>query len=562
MISVRFALITLHLFGLIQVVSPATAQLLDFCPLIDARIVADDGQFLGRITTDTVANDSLVNPFGPHGSQVSSVSIFNQLGTYGNARNTISPFHPTSFQPPRIRRNGQTLARLTINTSFNDRVDPNGLVAWLRSGQPAMCFTPPTPTRTNTAEPTPTETPVPTDTAVPPTATQAPPTTTPTPTVTATPTDTATITPTPTNTGTPTDTRTPTPTPTLGPCFGDCNFDGRIGINDLILAVSIALGRQGIERCDNLDIDNSGNITISELIRAVRGALRGCLPLNTRTPTRPTSTPLPSDTPTPIPTQTNTSEPTATITPRGDCPGANAKSTTFRELIELSQEEIELTALAIALDVSDDRQRHGVALSLSACAQQPPGEVTFRLGGAAADNMETVAINSQCGELADVGTSFVYTLPPGSYPLTASVSGVGTVTGGTLTIGDTPLETIDTHNILSPISLIAGESEIPDLRASAMIERECSALRLDYTFVVSGLEAGITYQVRTRIDGEIDRLSPIFEAGSVSAPSTNTFFAVYQDLPIGENTVSVFIDQMNGGPALYNRASKVDVLLR
>jgi hypothetical protein len=129
------------------------AQVEDFCDLLDTRIVADDGQFIGRITPDTVAIDSLVNPFGDHGSEFSQVSILNPFGPYGGMFALLSPFNPTTFFPPGIVQDGQTLARLTLNDSFSPRVDPNELLSWLRSDEPLVCFQP-TPSPTAAATPT------------------------------------------------------------------------------------------------------------------------------------------------------------------------------------------------------------------------------------------------------------------------------------------------------------------------------------------------------------------------------------------------------------------------
>ena len=146
------------------------AQNVDFCTLLEARIVADDGQSVGRITPDTIAIDSLINPFGDHGSEFSQLSIFNQFGPYGGMFALQSPYNPNTFFPPSIIRDSQPLARLTLNDSFSPRVEPDALVAWLKSSAPAQC-----------SQPTPTASPEPSSTAPPSTGTVAP---SPTPTAT------------------------------------------------------------------------------------------------------------------------------------------------------------------------------------------------------------------------------------------------------------------------------------------------------------------------------------------------------------------------------------------
>jgi hypothetical protein len=107
-------------------------------------------------------------------------------------------------------------------------------------------------TATNSETPTATETPLPTDTA------------TATPTATSTPTATA----------TPSVSPTPSPTPPL--CTGDCDGGDAVSINELIVAVNISLGSSSASACLAVDRDDSGTVTIDELIAAVGNALNGC----------------------------------------------------------------------------------------------------------------------------------------------------------------------------------------------------------------------------------------------------------------------------------------------
>jgi hypothetical protein len=119
-----------------------------------------------------------------------------------------------------------------------------------------------TPTRTPTASATPTstatETPLPTETP--------PPTATPVPTVTPTP--------------SPTATQPPSPTPTVTPiaCAGDCNGDGAVSINELVLAVNISAGTTPVPACQAADRNRNGVVTIDELVAAVGNASGGCRP--------------------------------------------------------------------------------------------------------------------------------------------------------------------------------------------------------------------------------------------------------------------------------------------
>jgi hypothetical protein len=136
----------------------------------------------------------------------------------------------------------------------------------------------PLPTETPTSRPTFTPTELATDTATPePTPTDEP-TSTPTELPTATPAATEADTP----TSTPADTATITPTPTAEPtatsvvaCVGDCDGDGRVTVDEIIVMVNIALGAS-IEQCPAGDRDGDGEITVDEILAAVTNALDGC----------------------------------------------------------------------------------------------------------------------------------------------------------------------------------------------------------------------------------------------------------------------------------------------
>ena len=60
------------------------------------------------------------------------------------------------------------------------------------------------------------------------------------------------------------------------PCPGDCDGDGEVSIDELIVSVEIALGLRPLGDCDSLDADGSGTIEIDELVAAVNAAVNGC----------------------------------------------------------------------------------------------------------------------------------------------------------------------------------------------------------------------------------------------------------------------------------------------
>lgn len=92
-------------------------------------------------------------------------------------------------------------------------------------------------------------------------------------------------------------------------CVGDCDGDGEVAINELILAVSIALGTSPIGQCPSI---GPGPIGIDRLISSVNGALCACGPCPTPPPTR---TPTATVAITATATRTSTQRPTPTARP-------------------------------------------------------------------------------------------------------------------------------------------------------------------------------------------------------------------------------------------------------
>jgi uncharacterized repeat protein (TIGR03806 family) len=74
-------------------------------------------------------------------------------------------------------------------------------------------------------------------------------------------------------------------------CTGDCNGDGVVSINELILGVNIALGAAPMSACPAADRNGDDQVHIDELLAGVNDAASGC-PVES-TPT-PTATPVPT----------------------------------------------------------------------------------------------------------------------------------------------------------------------------------------------------------------------------------------------------------------------------
>ena len=60
-------------------------------------------------------------------------------------------------------------------------------------------------------------------------------------------------------------------------CPGDCNRDGVVTINELIVGVNIALGSAQLTQCPSFDRNSDGEVAINELILGVNAALGSCV---------------------------------------------------------------------------------------------------------------------------------------------------------------------------------------------------------------------------------------------------------------------------------------------
>ncbi len=139
-----------------------------------------------------------------------------------------------------------------------------------RTRTPTVPLSTPTRTATRTSSATATRTATRTSSAVP-SATAAPSATATNPVPSATPTSTP-IGPTPTGSISP----SPSPTATSQSCVGDCNGNGTVAINELIVGVNIVLDMQPLSACPVFDRNNSDSVTIGELIEGVNNLLNGC----------------------------------------------------------------------------------------------------------------------------------------------------------------------------------------------------------------------------------------------------------------------------------------------
>jgi len=64
--------------------------------------------------------------------------------------------------------------------------------------------------------------------------------------------------------------------PGLAACVGDCDNDGSVTVDDILLGVRIALGNAATTACPALDVDSSATVTVDEILAAVANALDDC----------------------------------------------------------------------------------------------------------------------------------------------------------------------------------------------------------------------------------------------------------------------------------------------
>lgn len=97
-------------------------------------LVAQDGQFLGVVSTNPFDSDSLANSFGTFGNRFSSYSIWNEFGTYGSPFSMLSPWNAYTSTPPILIENGTAVGYLTVNAFLAPRLHPNDLAIVLGRG--------------------------------------------------------------------------------------------------------------------------------------------------------------------------------------------------------------------------------------------------------------------------------------------------------------------------------------------------------------------------------------------------------------------------------------------
>lgn len=96
-------------------------------------LVAQDGQFLGKITDNSYDTDSILNEYGPYGSAYSTTSIFNEYSDYGSVYGQNSINNPYCSQPPKLIINGNLLGVVTTNNTIMNGISPKAFLYTLKN---------------------------------------------------------------------------------------------------------------------------------------------------------------------------------------------------------------------------------------------------------------------------------------------------------------------------------------------------------------------------------------------------------------------------------------------
>ncbi len=97
----------------------------------ESFIVANDGQFLGKLCLNIYDYESISNMYGPYGSPYSPTSINNKFSIYGSPYSSLSPFNPYTATPPIVYLRGQKVGFISANPFLSGSVNPNQIKNWM-----------------------------------------------------------------------------------------------------------------------------------------------------------------------------------------------------------------------------------------------------------------------------------------------------------------------------------------------------------------------------------------------------------------------------------------------
>ncbi|WP_336533252.1 hypothetical protein [Bacteroides acidifaciens] len=98
----------------------------------ESFIIANDGQFLGKLSLNIYDTDSILNKYGRYGNPYSPTSIMNKYSTYGSPYSSLSPFNQYTNTPPIIFLHGIKVGHLSINQYVAGAVNPYEIEDWMK----------------------------------------------------------------------------------------------------------------------------------------------------------------------------------------------------------------------------------------------------------------------------------------------------------------------------------------------------------------------------------------------------------------------------------------------
>ena len=94
----------------------------------DSYLIAHDNQYLGRVTDNRYAQDSILNQYGPYGSKYSRTSIFNPYSNYGSPYGQLSVNNPYCQTPPRLVVDGSLVGYVSKNQNVNPHIPTESFI--------------------------------------------------------------------------------------------------------------------------------------------------------------------------------------------------------------------------------------------------------------------------------------------------------------------------------------------------------------------------------------------------------------------------------------------------
>lgn len=98
----------------------------------ESFLMANNGQFLGKLSLNIYDRESILNKYGKYGNPYSPTSIMNQYSTYGSPYSSLSPFNQYSTTPPIIYLHGVRSGYLSTNRYLLGVVNPNEIEDWMK----------------------------------------------------------------------------------------------------------------------------------------------------------------------------------------------------------------------------------------------------------------------------------------------------------------------------------------------------------------------------------------------------------------------------------------------